>query len=241
MENENFLEEILRSRQFAYIRTKENFNYVENKYKNEKKPEYAYEYFNLKMELRKEIDALLVAKYFIYKENRHNELNHKQMLPINFIHNILNEKSNSVLCDLMNLELRYYGHKKECFIKELLTKNIFLFENFLINQGAVFGFNIQKELKIFINSEEHKQKIQTIINLLKKNNVSKKEDVIEFICQTIAIDQKGLETNKKTELARTMREILPYSLDKKTFKNKSESLETFKNYAAIHTYFVNIL
>ncbi len=241
MNNRVYLEQLVAAKQLRYKEVSSRFDFIENEYKKKGDLNYQGTYFKHKLELKKTVIDLLLVKFFLYKEENANYLRKDQIASINTIYHLFKEDSNSPLCDIMEHEFKYYGISKEEFIRNLLLENIEQLKSYMHSQSNVYNFDISDVLLGFQNSEEQKQMNQYIINFFKEKNITKKEEVIEVLCQAVGSQQHVIKPNSYTEIGQELNKKMPTNISKEILSDKTKSINAFKNYSTFYLYFSNIL
>lgn len=241
MNNDRYLEELLVKRQTQYINTKSKFELINNEYKKNGRLEFAHNYYQTKMLLKKEIAALLVSKYFLYKEENKHLLSNEQGSAIYNIYYLIHKNFNTNVLELMSIEFKYHDFDINDFVKILLQENVYLFGDFLIDRGYIFKLDVKNDIVNYLNSDKHLQKNQAIINFFKNEKINDKKVIIEILSQALSVSQKLLPKNKYTDIAIKFNNIFPTVLTDKAMKEKDEMLKLFSNFASVHFYYSNIL
>lgn len=241
MNNNRYLEELLVKRQTQYINTKSKFELINNEYKKNGRLEFAHNYYQTKMLLKKDVAALLACKYYLYQEENKNLLSNEKASVIYNVYSLINKDFKTNVLELMNIELKYHDFDINEFVKILLQENVYLFGEFLIDRGFIFKLDVKNDILNYLNSDKHLQKNQAIINFFKNEKINDKKVVIEVLSQALSVSQRLLPKNKYTDIAIKFNTIFPSILTDKAMKEKNEMIKVFSNFAAIHFYYSNIL
>jgi hypothetical protein len=241
LNNRVYLEQLVSSKQLRYKDVSSRFDFIKNEYKDKGDLNYQGAYFKYKLELKRSAIDLLLVKFFLYKEENAKYLRKDQMSSINTIYHLFKEDPNSPLCDIMEHEFKYYGVKKEEFIRNLLLENVEQLKSYMHSQSNIHNFDISDVLLGFQNSEEQKKMNQYLINFFREKNITHKEDIIEVLCQAVGYPQHAIKHNFYTDIGLELNEKMPTNISKDIFRDKEKSINAFKNYSTFYLYFSNLL
>lgn len=238
MTNIQFLENNLRERQKRVIETKQLTNSVQKRTVAD---------YQLKMSLKQDIANLLVAKYFVYKEEKNNLIQTKEHNCLFVSHEIVckDKEDLSFISQLMSHEIDYYNFRKEDFAKQMLRENLALLQSYLVNSAHARGFpDMSMTFEDFKNSDQQKEKIQVISNFFRENKINERKDIIDILSKTISktLRKEFFETNHLDAKADELMKLLPFDFQKALLNKDENALYIyFKNHNSLYTFLINIL
>ena len=236
--NIEFLESNLRNKQKRVIETKKISQAVVKKTVAD---------YQLKMSLKQDVANLLVAKYFLYKEEKSHIIQRREHNCLFVSHEIVRKDPSelSYMSQLMAHEINYYDFRKEDFAKQMLRENLVIIQEYLVNSAQARGLSdMFKPFENFKNSEDQKQKTQVIANFFAERKIRERADVIDILSKTISKTMRHdfFEANHLDSVADELAEHLPFDFQQ-SLLNKDERVLFiyFKNYYSLYSFLINIL
>lgn len=238
MTNIEFLEKNLREKQKRVRETKRISTLT---------PKRSVADYQIKMALKRDIADLLVAKYFLYKEEKHSFIQKREHNCLFISHELIRKDSSeySYINQLMAHELNYYNFRKEDFAKQMLRENLNIIQEYLINSAHARGLpDMFEKFEDFKNSDEQNQKTQVIANFFAEHKIREKNQVIDILTKAIAtaMRREFFEANHLDTIADKLDKKLPFDFQTALLNKDEQALYIyFKNYYSLYSFLINVL
>lgn len=150
--------------------------------------------FKAKNELKNLIGNILISKYYYYIEENKNVLPKKELNVFFNLFNFINDEPNFIN-ELMKMEMNYYNYSKSNFLKSFIENLIFNLEQQFVSAcgGGEYDEMCMNEIINYKNSDESKDKIQTVINYFEKKNITRKNHIQNILLAAVVSKYRHIE------------------------------------------------